>query len=140
MLVILLTCSCQYLLLCLPHLTTSSASHISLIRTFLTLSLSVFPAIHRNTLISVVQRRDLVLVESALDSILYVIMGRTQVLYIFILLSVFICLFLHMVSFRHPDMAAAFLTCPVTSLYRSLWLLISAPRYLKLLTLSLIHI
>lgn len=60
---------------------------------------------------SVVLRRCLVAVVSALVSMAYVITGLTQVLHILTLLSNLICLFLQIMFRKSPDIIAALIVC-----------------------------
>ncbi|PSN45668.1 hypothetical protein C0J52_22363, partial [Blattella germanica] len=68
---------------------------------------------------------------SALVSAAYVIIGLTQVLYIRVLLSILINLFLQITSLSAPDIIEAFLACDLTSVVK-FWLL------LKLITCSIL--
>ncbi|PSN33536.1 hypothetical protein C0J52_27741 [Blattella germanica] len=85
--------------------------HVLFISSFVFLSYSLYPVIDLNIFISFVLTSCSVFFVSALVSAAYVIIGLTQVLYIRVLLSILINLFLQITSLSAPDIIDAFRAC-----------------------------
>lgn len=62
------------------------------------------------------------------------VIGLTKLLYILDLVSVRICLFLQITSFKHPDILLAISVCVLISSYNIPLLVILTPRYFMLIT------